>query len=728
MIKRELIYLEDKWDHKYAETLDEPEKLRYRSNLLGSDLRITNFGGGNTSSKIFLKDSLLDGEVEVLWVKGSGGDLGSIKRDGFATLYMDKFLALEKKYKGEEFEDEMLEYYPLCTFGINQRPASIDTPLHGLVPYKNVDHMHPDWAIAIAASANGQELLKQFNEKYGYNLTWLPWQRPGYHLGTMLKKAISENPKAEGMIMGSHGLINWKDDHYECYRNTLEIIDAMGDFVLNHIKQNGANIFGGQKYNTLENRKEIAERIFPIIRGGISKENGFIGNYTELPEVLRLVNSVDGENMIFMGTSCPDHFIRTKVRPMYIDWNPQSGDLVELEKAIFAGFKKYDKDYKEYYESNKEESSPAIRGTNPTVVAVPGVGMFTFGKNKKEARITGEFYVNAIHVMEGATSMNTGKIDPDIDEKRVKDNYVALASREAFRIEYWALEEAKIQRQPKEKELSRKVVAVVGGGNGVGREFCTKLIENGAHIAVCDIDLKAAEKTVKDLTLKFGYELAVPIQVDITNRSSVKQAYNSIVSLFGGIDILVNTAAVFIPPNKDGQSYLDETWTKTLNINVTSNYILAEEFSEIIKKQNTQGTVLLTSSANAVVPKHGSEPYDVSKAAISHLIRELAVRYAPTIRVNGISPATVIEGSTMFPRDRVMKSLEKYNIKFNDSGSDEELRTQLASFYASRTLTNAPVRPIDIVEAGYYLVTERASRTAGHIIPIDGGLKEAFLR
>ena len=728
MIKRELIYLEDKWDNSYADKLDEPEKLRYRSNLLGSDLRITNFGGGNTSSKILLKDDILEKDVNILWVKGSGGDLGSIKRDGFATLYMDKFLALENKYQGVKFEDDMLSYYPLCAFGNNSKPASIDTPLHGLIPFKNVDHMHPDWAIAIAASANGQELLKEFNQKYGYHLTWLPWQRPGYHLGTMLQRAIKENPDAEGMIMGSHGLINWKDDHYECYRHTLEIIDAMGDFVLNHVNKIGDKLFGGEKYSSLPNRSEIAQQIFPIIRGGVSTEKNFIGHYSDLSEVLRFANSIDGEEMAFMGTSCPDHFIRTKVRPMYVDWHPENSDLNELESAITKGFEKYNNDYKEYYESNKEKDSPNIRGANPTVVLVPGIGMFTFGKNKMEARITAEFYINAIHVMEGATSMGSGKIDNDIDSERVKNNYVALAPKEAFNIEYWALEEAKIQRQPKEKELARKVVAVVGGGNGIGREFCSKLINNGAHIAVCDIDLSSAEATVENLNENFGSEVAIPVSINITDRESIRHAYSKIALEFGGLDILINTAAVFIPPDGEGQSYKDETWAKTLNINVTSNYILVEEFAKIIQEQKKKGTVLLTSSANAVVPKFGSEPYDVSKAALSHLIRELAIKYAPSIRVNGISPATVIEGSTMFPRDRVIKSLEKYKIGFEISDSDEDLRNKLAMFYASRTLTNLPVRPIDIVEAGYYLITEKANRTTGHIIPIDGGLREAFLR
>ncbi len=727
-MKKKLKYLEDKWDEKYANKLDEPEKLRYRSNLLGSDLRITNFGGGNTSSKIMMNDILLDKSVEVLWVKGSGGDLGSIKRNGFATLYMDKFLSIENKYKGEKFEDEMLEFYPLCTFGINPRPASIDTPLHGLIPYKNVDHMHPDWAIAIAASANGRQLLAEFNREFGYNIVWVPWQRPGYHLGTILRKVIDDNPDAEGAILASHGLINWADDHYECYRRTLEIIDSMGQFVISKINKKGEKIFGGQKYQTLENRKKIIEQILPIIRGIIGADKSVVGNYSDLKEVLRFVNSHDGEKLAFIGTSCPDHFIRTKVRPMYVNWNPQNDSFKSLEKAVSDSFKKYESDYKNYYETNKEAGSPAIRGTKPTVVLLPGVGMLSFGKNKKEAGITGEFYVNAIHVMEGATSMDTGVIDEGIDRERVYNNYVSLSSKEAFRIEYWALEEAKIRRRPKEKEFDRKIAIVVGGGNGIGREFCLKLASEGAHVAVADIDIKAAEETVQQLNSRYGSEISKAVQINITDRQSVIGAYNKVILEFGGIDILINTAAVFIPADKEENSYYDETWDKIFNINVTGNYILVEEFANVIKKQKTSGTILLTSSANAVVPKTGSEPYDVSKAAVNHLIRELAIRYSPLIRINGVSPATVIEGSTMFPRDRIINSLEKYQIKFDQSEDTGSLRNKLANFYAKRTLLNKDVHPLNIVETGYYLISDKASRTTGHIIPVDGGLKEAFLR
>ena len=399
--------------------------------------------------------------------------------------------------------------------------------------------MHPDWAIAIAASGNGQQLLKEFNSEFGYNIVWLPWQRPGYHLGVMLKEVIEKNPKAEGVILGSHGLINWTDGHYECYRLTLEIIDSMGQFVVSKMKKKGIKIFGGQKYQTLKNRENIAEQIMPVIRGAISKEStnkGVIGNYVDSPEVLRFINSNDGKKLSFMGTSCPDHFIRTKVRPMYVDWSPQNKESQsELPEAVSNAFKKYEMDYKNYYDSNKETDSPAMRGSKPTVVLIPGVGMFSFGKNKKEARITGEFYINAIHVMEGATSMDTGKIDKGIDKKRVCNNYVSLSPKEAFRIEYWALEEAKIQRQPKEKELARKVALVSGGGSGIGSQFCLRLASEGAHVVVADLNIEAAEGTANQINSKFGSEVCIAIEINIIDRQSVISAYNKAVLEFGGI-------------------------------------------------------------------------------------------------------------------------------------------------------------------------------------------------
>lgn len=722
-----LKYLHDNWDHKLVKKLSESEILKYRSNLLGADLRITNFGGGNTSSKIIEKDPITSMSEEVLWVKGSGGDLGSIDLDGFAQLYMSKFLALKNYYRGVKYEDEMVNYYPLCAFNLSSRPASIDTPLHGLVPFKHVDHLHSDWATALAAAANGQRLLRAFNKRFNKNLIWIPWQRPGYHLGKMIESAIKKNPKAEGAIMASHGLITWANDQYGCYRNSIEVIDSLGQFVLSKVKAKSTKLFRGKKFNQIKRNDEILNKIVPFVRGSVSKEKSMIAHFTSSNEITRFCNSRDGKKLSFQGTSCPDHFLRTKIRPLFIEWNPQNDSIEKLKKIITKGIENYRKEYAEYYNKNKDKNSPPMRDANPKIVLIPGIGMLSFGKNKKEARISGEFFINAIHVMEGATALAGGKIDAGVDKKRVVNNYLALSTNEAFRIEYWALEEAKLKRQPPEKEMARKVAVVIGGGSGVGREFSKKLIREGAHVIIADLNFDAAKETDSQIKEKYGNEVSAAFRVNITARNNVKSLMNFTIGKFGGADILVNTAAIFLPPD-NGKFYKDNTWNRILQINITGNNILAEEFAKLVELQKTEADILLTSSANAVVPKFGSEPYDVSKSAVNHLIRELAVRYAPAIRVNGVSPATVVEGSAMFPRDRVIASLSKYKIYFNINEKTSALVEKLAEFYAQRTLTHRPIRPIDVVEAGYFLVSQKSNRTTGHIIPIDGGLHEAFLR
>ncbi|MDP8208996.1 MAG: bifunctional rhamnulose-1-phosphate aldolase/short-chain dehydrogenase [Candidatus Electryonea clarkiae] len=723
----ELKFLDDQWEAEYASQQSEEIQLCYRSNLLGSDLRITNFGGGNTSSKISNKDPLSGLGTSVLWVKGSGGDLGSMQLDGFSRLYMNKLLDLKSIYRGVEYEDEMVGLYPLCGFGPPSRPSSIDTSLHAFLPFKHVDHTHPDWAIALAASANGQKKMAAFNERFNRKLTWLPWQRPGFELGLMLEKAVQDNPDCDGIILASHGLFTWGETQYECYRNTIEIIDQLGQFIVPDVERRGDTLFGGAQYDTLDNRIELATEILPFIRGLIGENKKQIADYNDLPEVLRFVNSIDGGKLAYQGTSCPDHFIRTKIRPLYIPWNPESGDVESLKEAIHQGVNQYRVDYREYYEQNKHDNSPAIRDKNPSVVLIAGIGMFSFGKSKKEARITGEFYINAIHVMEGATALEDGELDDGADSSLVINNYLSLHPQEAFNIEYWLLEEAKLQRMPREKEHSRQVVMVVGGGSGIGREFCYRLIGEGAHVAVADINLAAAEKTCDYIEKRFGKELALPVHIDIADRKSVQAALSGIIQFFGGVDHLVNTAAVISAPDR-GNSYLDSTWDKILRTNITGNFILVEEFAEIVNKQSFQASVVLTGSANAVVPKSGSEPYDVSKAAVNHLIRELAIRYAPSIRINGVSPATVVEGSTMFPRNRVIANLNKYDVSFDENEETDALVQKLAEFYANRTLSKMPIRPRDIVEAGLFMLSEKSSRTTGHVFPVDGGLPEAFMR
>jgi rhamnose utilization protein RhaD (predicted bifunctional aldolase and dehydrogenase)/NAD(P)-dependent dehydrogenase (short-subunit alcohol dehydrogenase family) len=728
-----LRFLEDKWDEKLAATLDGPELLRYRSNLLGSDLRITNFGGGNTSSKIEMTDPVDETKKEVLWVKGSGGDLGSIKREGFATLYQDRLLAIERIYPGVEREDEMVALYALCTFGANPVVASIDTPLHGFLPFPHVDHLHPDWGIALAASANGKRRMEEFNAEFGHKLIWLPWQRPGFELGMMMKRAVAETPDCDGIVLGGHGIFTWGETQRECYLNTITVIDQIGQFIEKHHVRRGKPHFGERKYSAREDRKEIAAGLFPVLRGAVSLKQRLIGNYVDLEDVLTFVNSAPARELAHLGTSCPDHFIRTKIRPMFVPWDP-NGDEKELPELIEAALEQYRKEYGEYYKAHALPDSPALRDASPAVVLIPGLGMFTFGKNRTEARLVGEFYTNAIHVMQGAGSLAEEVASSEVpqagpaasaDQFGMCGNYVALPPSEAFRIEYWALEEAKLRRQPAEKELSRRVALVVGAGSGIGREVALLAAQRGAAVVVADRDFASAQSVAVECQKVAGKEMALAVSIDITKRETIQAVLDVTIHSFGGLDLLINTAAIF-PSASDGV-ITDALWASTLEINVTANYKLCDEAAKIFKAQGIGGSIVLTSSANAVVAKRGSEAYDVSKAALSHLVRELAVGMAP-VRVNGIAPATVVKGSTMFPRDRVKASLAKYGIVFADAESDDELRDKLAAFYAKRTLTHIPIDPKDCAEAILFLAGPKTPVTTGHMVPVDGGLVEAYLR
>ena len=667
-------------------------------------------------------------------MKGSGGDLGSIKRAGFATLYLDKLLALEKAYRGVDLEDEMVDMYPLCTFGNNPVAASIDTPLHGFLPFPHVDHLHPDWGIALAASANGKIKMDEFNKEFGHKLAWLPWQRPGFELGMMLKKIVAETPGCDGVVLGGHGLFTWGNTQRESYLNTITIIDQLGQFIERHSATAGHTHFGGGKVKAREDRAEIALEIMPYLRGAVSRKQRWIGSFSDSPQVLEFVNSAQAEKLAHLGTSCPDHFIRTKIRPMFIKWNP-AGEPAELKELIETALETYRAEYAEYYKKHAVKDSPAVRDASPTVVLVPGVGMFSFGKNKTESRITGEFYINAIGVMQGAGALGAGVDCKEIpqagpaasaDQFTVHANYVALPPSEAFRIEYWKLEEAKIRRQPPEKELSRRVALIVGGGSGIGREVALLAAERGAHVMVADRDVKGAEAVAEETKAIAGKEAVGWTSIDIRDRKAIKAALDATIKQFGGIDILINTAALF-PSSPDGV-ISDAQWALTLEVNVTANYLLTDEAAKIFAEQGIDASVVLTSSANAVVAKRGSEAYDVSKAALSHLVRELAVTLSPKVRVNGISPATVVKGSTMFPRDRVIASLKKYKLPFDEKDTDDGLRNELAKFYATRTLTHQPIDPKDCAQAIMFLAGPLARCTTGHLIPVDGGLTEAYLR
>ena len=726
----QLDYLEDKWDDTLAATMDEAEQLRYRSNLLGSDPRLTNFGGGNTSAKISGVDPITGLTVDVLWVKGSGGDLGTIKRSGFATLYQDKLEALKSRYRGLDFEDEMVALYPLCAFGQNSTAPSIDTPLHAFVPERHVDHLHPDWAIALAASANGPALLERLRAEQGIYLVWLPWKRPGFELGLWLERAIAENPGCDGVILGSHGLFTWGPTSRESYVSTLRVLDAIGKFVVPRIEARGASRFGGQVAATRDDREALVAAVAPVLRGAFTKASGkrSVMHYHATPDVLEFVNSADVEKLAARGTSCPDHFLRTKVKPMLVSWDVATGTDADLIAAAQAALPAYADDYRAYYEANREPASPAMRGSDPSVILIPGVGLLSFGKNAAEARITGEFYTNAIHVMDGATSL--GDLAPaatDIDAHMVCDNYVSLPAKEAFNIEYWALEEAKLQRMPAEKEMARRVVVVVGAGPGIGRAVARRVLTEGAVVVCADIQASLAEETATVLRSEFGKDAAIGVAVDITNRESVQQMYASAALRYGGIDTVVIVAAVFFAPDEAG-NLPDALFRKTYDVNVYGSFIAADEGAKALLRQGTGGDIVLVSSANALVSKKGSIAYDTSKTAVNHLVRELAVTYAPSIRVNAVAPATVVSGSQMFPKDRVIASLAKYNIAFDHDEDEEVLRERLAEFYAQRTLLKGRVSPKEVTEAIYLMASPRLYLTTGHIVPVDAGLNEAFLR
>jgi rhamnose utilization protein RhaD (predicted bifunctional aldolase and dehydrogenase)/NAD(P)-dependent dehydrogenase (short-subunit alcohol dehydrogenase family) len=733
----QVAYLKDLWNEQEADRLSGSQLalLRYRSNLLGADLRITNFGGGNTSSKMDLPDPFTGRPVRVLAVKGSGGDIGSIKESGFALLYLDRLAALKELYRGEEHEDEMVRYYPLSAFGENRVAASIDTPLHAFIPYDHVDHLHPDWAIAIAASANGRRKLEEFNREFDRKIIWLPWQRPGFELALMLESAVKDNPGADGVLLGSHGLFTWGRSQRECYSNSIQTIDEMGQFIHRHQDQKGT-LFGGIEHSALNNRRDVAAQILPALRGAVSSRRRVIAHYNDDEDALSFAGSRWSRELSEMGTSCPDHFLRTKICPLVVNWDPSTENIDTLKARIEQQAVAYRAEYRKYYESLAGADSPPLRDPDPSVVIIPGVGLFGFGRNKKEARVTTEFFVNAIHVMAGANALDGGEVTEALPQARraeqstqftQRHNYVALPRSEAFRIEYWPLEEAKLQRMPPEAEFSRKIALVVGGASGIGREVALLLARKGAHLVVADADLAGAEKVAADAAAVSMPESVAHTQVDLGSSTSLTEAIQFTVLRFGGIDAIVNTAAIYPVAGENGE-LTSEQWAKTFLLNVTGNHLLLRAAEWVFNAQNLSAAVVLVSSANAVVPKRGGEAYDTSKAALNHLIRESAIGLSPNVRVNGIAPATVVTGSSMFPRDRVVQSLRKYGIAFSESATTEELRGKLAEFYAQRTLTRKPILPQDCANAILWLLSEQSARTTGHVIPVDGGLTESFLR
>jgi len=725
-------HVDQLWDDAHAATLDPVDRLVYRSNILGSDQRITNTGGGNTSSKIVEKDPLTGQDVEVLWVKGSGGDLRTSKRENFSSLYQQKLIDLQSVYadradKGlkSRAEDEMVAMYFHTTFNLNPRASSIDTPLHSFISGTYVDHMHPNAIIAIAASKNCEQLTRDI---FGGEMAYVPWMRPGFELGLAMQEIEREAPTTKAIMMGQHGFISWDDDDKTCYLRTLDFIETAANHIETKYQEKGGDnaAFGGAIYATLpeEQRRAAFAAILPWLRGQVSQQKRFIGTIQDDAKILRFVNSADAPRLAELGTSCPDHFLRTKIKPLYVDWNPQTDDLAGLKDKLSKGIEQYRKDYASYYANCKHANSPAMRDPNPTVVLIPGLGMIAWGKDKSESRVTAEFYNCAVEVMRGAEAI---------------DEYISLPQQEAFDIEYWLLEEAKLQRMPAEKELARQIIVVVGAGSGIGRETAHRLVKEGAHIVCVDLNAEAAAATAAEITAKYGVGIgvagsgisncgtAIALSANITDRASIRAMLDQVSLAYGGFDSICVTAGIFVPSDTSGH-IPDDKWALTFNINVTGSYLVADEAFKNWKEQGLSGNLVLTTSANAAVAKKGSLAYDTSKAAANHLVRELAIELAPLVRVNGVAPATVVQGSAMFPRDRVIGSLAKYNIPYADDEETESLVTKLAQFYADRTLTKSPITPADQAEAYFLLVTKRLSKTTGQIITVDGGLHEAFLR
>ena len=691
--------LENRWDDAHAAKLDEPGKLLYRSNLLGADKRITNYGGGNTSAKVMEIDPLTGETVKVLWVKGSGGDVGTIKLDGFATLYQEKLDALKGIYKGVHDEDRMVGFLPHCTFNLNPRAASIDTPLHGFVPFTHVDHMHPDAIIAIAASKNSKELTQKI---FGSEIGWLPWRRPGFQLGLDLEAFVKANPTAKGVVLESHGLFTWANDAKDCYLLTLEIINkAIAWFAK---ETEGKTIFGGAVSKSLpaDERRAIAARLMPEIRGRIGKGERKLGHFDDQDAVLEFVNSKNLQPLGNLGTSCPDHFLRTKIRPLIVDFDPAKPDVDAVLAGLDTALEAYRADYTRYYETCKHDNSPAIRDPNPVIFLVPGVGMLSFAKDKATARIAGEFYVNAINVMRGASTVS---------------EYQALPEQEAFDIEYWLLEEAKLQRMPKPKSLAGRVAFVTGGAGGIGRATADRLMAEGACVVLADIDAAALEQTVADFSKRHGADVVRSVQLDVTGEDAVIRAFAEACVEFGGVDILVSNAGIASSaPVEDTTLAM---WDKNISILATGYFLVSREAFRLFRRQGLGGNVVFVASKNGLASSPNASAYCAAKAAEIHLARCLALEGADAgIRVNTVNPDAVLRGSKIWNGEWREQRAASSKIEVDD----------LEEHYRKRSMLKLNVFPEDIAEAIYFLASDLSAKSTGNIINVDAGNAQSFTR
>ncbi|KQT85095.1 bifunctional rhamnulose-1-phosphate aldolase/short-chain dehydrogenase [Aurantimonas sp. Leaf443] len=691
--------LQNLWDGAKAATLDEPGKLVYRSNLLGSDKRITNYGGGNTSAKVVERDPLTGEDLEVLWVKGSGGDVGSIRLDGFATLYQDKLDKLRDLYRGPEHEDEMVGYLPHCTFALNPRAASIDTPLHAYLPYAHVDHMHPDAVIAIAATRNGREITRQV---YGDEIGWLDWRRPGFELGLELSRFAAENPNARGVVLGSHGLFTWGDTAEACYATTLRIINRAIEWFEGALS--GKPAFGGAAVEALpaQTRREIAARLMPAIRGRIGLDEAKIGHFDDSAAVLEFVGSRALRPLAALGTSCPDHFLRTKIRPLVLDFDPAAPDVDALLGSLDAAISAYREDYARYYERCRHEDSPSMRDPNAVIYLVPGVGMLSFAKDKATARIAGEFYVNAINVMRGASGVDT---------------YEGLPEQEAFDIEYWLLEEAKLQRMPKARPLAGRIALVTGGAGGIGRASAARLLADGACVVLADIDEAALERTKGEFAASFGADQVRTQRMDVTSEAEVAESFRAASVAFGGLDILVSNAGIASAAPIEETTL--EVWDRNVSILATGYFLVSREAFRLFRHQNLGGSVIFIASKNGLAASAGASAYCTAKAAEIHLARCLALEGAEAgIRVNTVNPDAVLRGSTIWNGEWRQQRAASSKIDLD----------QLEEHYRNRSLLKRSVFPEDIAEAVHFFASDRSAKSTGNIVNVDAGNAMSFTR
>lgn len=692
------------WDKAEAAKLagDEVALLVYRSNLLGADLRLTNYGGGNTSCKAMAKDPLTGEPVEVMWVKGSGGDLGTMKRNGLAALYVNRLRNLEKVYRGVEQEDEMVELFNHCIYDLQSKAPSIDTPLHGFLPFAHIDHLHPDAAIAIAAAKDGKRITQ---ELFKGAIGWVEWQRPGFDLGLTLRKCLHDNPGIRGIMLGSHGLFTWGNTAYESYVNTLEVIEQCSAYLESNYGAKGP-VFGGAVRDALPaaQRKEQAAALAPLLRGCCSTQVTMVGHFTDDDRVLEFINSKDLVRLAPMGTSCPDHFLRTKISPLVLDL-PATQDLTDsaaIKAALLPAFENYRKQYTEYYNTCKHSNSPAIRDTNPVVILWPGVGMFTFAKDKQTARVAAEFYINAINVMKGAEAVST---------------YTALPRQEAFNIEYWLLEEAKLQRMPKPLPLTGRVALVTGSGGGIGKAIARKFAEQGACVVLNDINEERLKGAEDEFIRAFGKDKVAAVALNVTDGASVKTAFAAAVLAFGGVDIVVNNAGISI--SKPIGEHTEQDWDLLYDILVKGQFLVSQQAVAIMKKQGMGGDIINIVSKNAIAAGPNNAGYGSAKAAQAHLTRLLAAELGPDqIRVNTVNPDAVISDSNIWAGGWAEGRAKAYGIKVEE----------LPAYYAKRTLLNQIILPEDIANACFAFVGGLLNKSTGNVLNVDGGLAMGFVR